>query len=134
MIRHGAQLVAAYARATVPRVCIVLRKAYGGAYIVMDSRRLGNDVAYAWPGAELAVMGAKQAIEILHRTSDEATRAQAQAEYEDTLLTPWVAAERGFVDAVLEPAETRLAVADALATLIGKRELLAPRSHDTGPL
>jgi acetyl-CoA carboxylase carboxyltransferase component len=134
MIRHGAQLVAAYARATVPRICVVLRKAYGGAYIVMDSRRLGNDIAYAWPGAELAVMGAKQAIEILHRTADEATRIAAQTEYEETLLTPWVAAERGYVDAVLDPAETRRELAAALDTLASKRELLAPRSHDTGPL
>jgi len=134
MIRHGAQLVAAYARATVPRLCVVLRKAYGGAYIVMDSRRLGNDAAYAWPSAELAVMGAKQAVEILHRTSDEATRLAAQSEYEETLLTPWVAAERGFVDAVIDPADTRRELAGALDALTSKRELLAPRSHDTGPL
>jgi acetyl-CoA carboxylase carboxyltransferase component len=134
MIRHGAQLVAAYARATVPRLCVVLRKAYGGAYIVMDSRRLGNDVAFAWPSAELAVMGAKQAIEILHRTADEATRQAAQTEYEETLLTPWVAAERGFVDAVVDPADTRRELAAALDALVSKRELLAPRSHDSGPL
>ncbi|HYD08880.1 MAG TPA: carboxyl transferase domain-containing protein [Acidimicrobiales bacterium] len=134
MIRHGAQLVAAYARATVPRICIVLRKAYGGAYIVMDSKRMGNDVALAWPSAELAVMGAKQAIEILHRTADEATRAAAQADYEETLLTPWVAAERGYVDAVIDPSETRREVAAALEILLAKREALAPRSHDTGPL
>ena len=134
MIRHGAQLVAAYARCTVPRICIVLRKAYGGAYIVMDSKRMGNDIALAWPSAELAVMGAKQAIEILHRTADDATRAAAQAEYEETLLTPWVAAERGYVDAVIQPSETRREVAAALEILVAKREALAPRSHDTGPL
>ena len=134
MIRHGAQLVAAYARCTVPRICIVLRKAYGGAYIVMDSKRMGNDLAMAWPSAELAVMGAKQAIEILHRTADDATRAAAQAEYEETLLTPWVAAERGYVDAVIDPSDTRLEVAAALEILVAKREALAPRSHDTGPL
>jgi acetyl-CoA carboxylase carboxyltransferase component len=134
MIRHGAQLVAAYARATVPRLCVVLRKAYGGAYIVMDSRRMGNDAAFAWPSSELAVMGAKQAVEILHRTSDEATRLAAQTEYEETLLTPWVAAERGYIDAVIDPADTRRELAAALEGLMGKRELLAPRSHDTGPL
>jgi acetyl-CoA carboxylase carboxyltransferase component len=134
MIRHGAQLVAAYARATVPRLCVVLRKAYGGAYIVMDSRRMGNDYAVAWPTAELAVMGAKGAVEILHRTADEATRLAAQTEYEETLLTPWVAAERGFVDAVIDPADTRRELAAALEILITKRELLMPRSHDTGPL
>jgi acetyl-CoA carboxylase carboxyltransferase component len=134
MIRHGAQLVAAYARATVPRLCIVLRKAYGGAYIVMDSKRLGNDMCWAWPGAELAVMGAKGAVEILHRAADEATRLAAQTEYEETLLTPWVAAERGYVDAVIDPADTRRELAAALDILITKRERLAPRSHDTGPL
>lgn len=134
MIRHGAQLVAAYARATVPRICIVLRKAYGGAYIVMDSRRLGNDVAFAWPSAELAVMGAKGAVEILHRTADEATRAAAQSEYEETLLTPWVAAERGYVDAVIHPEDTRRELAAALDILVSKREHLVARSHDTGPL
>ncbi|MEA3018807.1 MAG: hypothetical protein QOI47_331 [Actinomycetota bacterium] len=134
MIRHGAQLVAAYARASVPRLCIVLRKAYGGAYIVMDSKRLGNDVAWAWPSAELAVMGAKGAVEILHRTADEATRLAAQTEYEETLLTPWVAAERGYVDAVIDPADTRRELAAALDVLLSKREHLAPRSHDTGPL
>lgn len=134
MIRHGAQLVAAYARATVPRMCVVLRKAYGGAYIVMDSRRMGNDFAVAWPGSELAVMGAKQAVEILHRTSDEATRLAAQTEYEETLLTPWVAAERGYIDAVIDPSATRSVLAAALDVLMGKRELLAPRGHDTGPL
>jgi acetyl-CoA carboxylase carboxyltransferase component len=134
MIRHGAQLVAAYARATVPRLCIVLRKAYGGAYIVMDSKRLGNDFCVAWPTAELAVMGAKGAVEILHRTADEATRMAAQTEYEETLLTPWVAAERGYVDAVIDPADTRRELCAALDLLVSKREHLAPRSHDTGPL
>jgi acetyl-CoA carboxylase carboxyltransferase component len=134
MIRHGAQLVAAYARATVPRICIVLRKAYGGAYIVMDSKRLGNDICFAWPSAELAVMGAKGAVEILHRTADEATRLAAQTEYEETLLTPWVAAERGYVDAVIDPSETRRELAAALDILTTKREHLAHRSHDTGPL
>ena len=134
MIRHGAQLVAAYARATVPRICIVLRKAYGGAYIVMDSKRLGNDICFAWPSAELAVMGAKGAVEILHRTSDEATRLAALTEYEETLLTPWVAAERGYVDAVIDPSETRRELSAALDILISKREHLGAKSHDTGPL
>jgi acetyl-CoA carboxylase carboxyltransferase component len=134
MIRHGAQLVASYARASVPRVCVVLRKAYGGAYIVMDSRRMGNDICLAWPTAELAVMGAKGAAEILHRRADAATRAAAEAEYAATLLTPWVAAERGYVDDVIEPAETRLKVAAAFELLRSKRERLAPRAHDNGPL
>ena len=134
MIRHGAQLVAAYARATVPRVCLVLRKAYGGAYIVMDSRRMGNDICLAWPVAELAVMGAKGAVEILHRRSTPEERAAAEADYAATLLTPWVAAERGYVDDVIQPAETRLKVAAAFELLCSKRENLAPRAHDTLPL
>lgn len=133
MIRHGASLVAAYARATVPRVCVILRKAYGGAYIVMDSRTMGNDVCLAWPTAEVAVMGAKGAVEILHRRLDAAGRAAAEAEYAETLLTPWVAAERGLVDAVIDPADTRCEVAAALAVLRSKREHLPGRAHDTLP-
>ncbi|MGE0796614.1 MAG: acyl-CoA carboxylase subunit beta [Acidimicrobiia bacterium] len=134
IIRHGAQLVSAYARATVPRVCLVLRKAYGGAYIVMDSKTMGNDVCLAWPSAELAVMGAKGAVEILHRRSTPEARAEAEADYEATLLTPWVAAEHGLVDAVVDPADTRRSVAGALAMLRSKRERLPGRSHDNTPL
>jgi acetyl-CoA carboxylase carboxyltransferase component len=134
MIRHGAQLVGAYARATVPRICVVLRKAYGGAYIVMDSKTMGNDLCLAWPTAELAVMGAKGAAEILHRRADAATRAAAEADYAATLLTPWIAAERGLVDAVIEPAETRRAVAAGFDLLRSKRERLPHRSHDNLPL
>jgi acetyl-CoA carboxylase carboxyltransferase component len=133
MIRHGASLVAAYARATVPRVCIILRKAYGGAYIVMDSRTMGNDVCLAWPSAEVAVMGAKGAVEILHRRLDAEGRAQEEAKYAETLLTPWVASERGLVDAVIDPADTRREVAAALAALRSKREHLPGRAHDTLP-
>jgi acetyl-CoA carboxylase carboxyltransferase component len=134
MIRHGAQLVAAYARATVPRVCVVLRKAYGGAYIVMDSRRMGNDICFAWPVAELAVMGAKGAVEILHRRATPEERAAAEAEYAATLLTPWVATERGYVDDVITPAETRSRVAAAFELLDSKREQIPARNHDTFPL
>jgi acetyl-CoA carboxylase carboxyltransferase component len=133
MIRHGASLVAAYARATVPRVCVVLRKAYGGAYIVMDSRTMGNDYCIAWPTAEVAVMGAKGAVEIIHRRLDEAGRAAAEQEYAETLLTPWVAAGRGLVDAVIDPADTRREVAAALSVLRSKREHLPGRAHDTLP-
>ncbi len=134
MIRHGAELAFAYAEASVPRVCLVLRKAYGGAYIVMDSRGMGNDLCLAWPGAEIAVMGAQGAVEILHRRDDPATRAVRQREYEERLLTPWVAAERGFVDEVVEPAATRLALWQALTMLASRRELLPGRKHDAGPL
>jgi acetyl-CoA carboxylase carboxyltransferase component len=134
MIRHGAQLVGAYARATIPRVCLVLRKAYGGAYIVMDSRRMGNDICLAWPVAELAVMGAKGAVEILHRRATPEERAEAEADYARTLLSPWVAAERGFVDDVITPTETRARVAAAFELLDSKREKLPSRNHDNLPL
>lgn len=134
MIRHGAQLVGAYARATVPRVCVVLRKAYGGAYIVMDSKDMGNDLCLAWPSAEMAVMGAQGAVQILHRREDVVTQQRLQDEYAATLLTPWVAAERGFVDVVIDPAHTRLEVAAAFEALSTKREVLPRRSHDDLPL
>ena len=134
MIRHGAQLAFAYARATVARVCVTLRKSYGGAYIVMDSKHMGNDVAMAWPTAEIAVMGAKGAVEILHRSATDAERSEHEAEYEERLLNPYVAAERGSVDMVIDPAETRVQVAAALAALDSKREPLSRRVHDNTPL
>jgi acetyl-CoA carboxylase carboxyltransferase component len=134
MIRHGAQLAFAYARATVPRVCLTLRKSYGGAYIVMDSKTMGNDLSLAWPSAEIAVMGAKGAVEILHRRATTDERAAAEADYEERLLNPWRAAERGLVDAVIDPADTRREVAAALAVLRSKREQVRPRAHDNTPL
>jgi acetyl-CoA carboxylase carboxyltransferase component len=134
MIRHGASLVFAYARASVPRVGIVLRKAYGGAYIVMDSKRLGNDVCLVWPGAELAVMGAKGAVEILHRRAAVEERAGLEADYEARLLNPYIAAERGYVDAVIEPSETRASIAAALEVLGSKKETITGRKHDNMPL
>ena len=114
MIRHGAELAFAYAEASVPRVCVVLRKAYGGAYIVMDSKGIGNDLCLAWPSAEIAVMGAPGAVQILHRHADEDERRLLEEHYAAELLTPWVAAERGFVDEVVDPAETRPALHRAL--------------------
>jgi acetyl-CoA carboxylase carboxyltransferase component len=134
MIRHGAQLVFAYARATVPRVCVILRKSYGGAFIVMDSKTMGNDLCLAWPGAELAVMGAGQAAAILQRRATPEERSAFEADYADRLLNPYVAAERGYVDAVIEPSETRREVAAALELLADKRELLVARKHGNGPL
>jgi acetyl-CoA carboxylase carboxyltransferase component len=134
MIRHGAQLAFAYAQATVPRVCLITRKSFGGAYIVMDCKAMGNDVCLAWPSAEVAVMGAKGAVAILHRRSDAAAQAEREAEYERDLLTPYVAAERGYVDAVIDPADTRACIARALTHLAAKRERLAPRAHANGPL
>ncbi len=134
MIRYGAQLAFAYARATVPRINVTLRKSYGGAYIVMDSKNMGNDLAYAWPTAEIAVMGAKGAIEILHREADEAERAELERSYEERLLNPFVAAQRGTVDAVISPEDTRRHLAAGLRLLSSKREVLPRRKHDNTPL
>jgi acetyl-CoA carboxylase carboxyltransferase component len=134
MIRHGAQLVFAYGRATVPRVCVIMRKSYGGAYIVMDSKKMGNDICIAWPTAELAVMGAGQAAAILQRRATPEERAQFERDYEERLLNPYVAAERGYVDAVIAPSETRTEVVAALDMLSSKREKFPKRKHDNGPL
>ena len=134
MIRYGAQMAFAYARATVPRVNVTLRKSYGGAYIVMDSKPMGNDVALAWPTAEIAVMGAKGAVEILHRSASAAERAEMEAAYEQRLLNPYAAAERGAIDSVIEPADTRREICAALEMLVSKRERLPRRRHDNAPL
>ena len=134
MIRHGAQLVFAYAEATVPRICVILRKSYGGAFIVMDSKTMGNDVCLAWPWAELAVMGAGQAAAILQRRATPEEREEFEADYAERLLNPYVAAERGYVDAVIEPAETRAEIAAALAMLEDKCEELRHRKHGNTPL
>ena len=134
MIRYGAQMAFAYARATVPRVNVTLRKSYGGAYIVMDSKPMGNDVALAWPTAQIAVMGAKGAVKILHRPDDETRAAELEASYEQRLLNPYIAAERGSIDAVIDPAETRWRVCEALEMLSAKRERLPQRRHDNSPL
>ncbi len=134
MIRHGAQLVFAYARATVPRICVILRKSYGGAYIVMDSKEMGNDLCLAWPWAELAVMGAGQAAAILQRRATDDERAAFEADYSERLLNPYIAAERGYVDAVIDPADTRREICAALHMLRDKREKLVSRKHDNTPL
>ncbi len=134
MIRHGAQLAFAYARATVPRVAVVLRKAYGGAYIVMDCRSMGCDLYLAWPSAEIAVMGARGAVEVLHRRESPERRVELEAAYEERFLNPYVAADRGFVDAVIDPADTRREVAAAFDLLATKRESLTSRKHDNSPL
>ena len=134
MIRHGAQLVFAYAEATVPRVCVILRKAYGGAYIVMDSRTMGSDLCLAWPSAEVAVMGARGAVQILHRRAGPEQAAALEADYNARYLTPWIAAERGLVDDVVDPAHTRRVLAIALDELRSKRERIPGRKHSNGPL
>lgn len=134
MIRHGAQLVFAYARATAPRICIILRKSYGGAYIVMDSKTMGNDLCLAWPWAELAVMGAGQAAAILQRRATPDERAEFELDYAERLLNPYVAAERGLVDAVIDPADTRAEINAALHALEDKREHLVGRKHANSSL
>lgn len=134
MIRYGAQLAFAYARATVPRINVTLRKSYGGAYIVMDSKYMGNDFVFAWPSAEIAVMGAKGAVEILHRKADPEERVELETAYEERLLNPYIAAQRGSVDAVITPDATRKEIADGLRLLANKREALPRRRHDNSPL
>jgi acetyl-CoA carboxylase carboxyltransferase component len=134
MIRHGAELAFAYAEATVPRLCVIMRKAFGGAYIVMDSKGLGNDLCLAWPQAEIAVMGAPGAVQILYRRTSADDRRVREDEYRERYLTPWPAAERGFVDQVVDPAETRRALGAGLRALSTKREILRGRKHDAGPL
>ena len=136
MIRHGAQLVHAYGAATVPRVCVIVRKAYGGAYIVMDSKGLGSDHCLAWPTAEAAVMGAAGAVQVLHgrKGLSDGERSRLEAEYAAKHCTPEIALRRGFVDEVIAPESTRAAVAAALHALRNKRERLPRRRHANGPL
>lgn len=142
MIRHGAALVHAYAAATVPRISVILRKAYGGAYIVMDSKLLGADLCVAWPAAEIAVMGASGAVQILHgrrlAEMDDATaateRAALEADYEERYMTPAIACARGYLDEVIDPLATRFVIACALEALLHKREVTPKRRHANGPL
>jgi acetyl-CoA carboxylase carboxyltransferase component len=140
MIRHGAKLVHSYAGATVPRLGVILRKAYGGAYIVMDSRTMGNDLMLAWPTAEIAVMGATGAVAILNRRElDEADdpaarRSELEDEYRVKFLSPRIAAERGLVDQVIDPVDTRRVLSAALGRLATKRPVLPDRRHANEPL
>ena len=140
IIRRGAKLIYAYAEATVPLVTVITRKAYGGAYDVMGSKHLGADINLAWPTAQIAVMGAQGAVNILYRNElkdaddAEARRAELITEYEDTLANPYVAAERGYVDAVITPHETRAEVVRALRLLRTKRATLPPKKHGNIPL
>jgi propionyl-CoA carboxylase beta chain len=140
IIRRGAKLIYAYAEATVPLVTIITRKAYGGAYDVMGSKHLGADVNLAWPTAQIAVMGAQGAVNILYRSDladaedPDARRAELVQEYEDHLANPYLAAERGYVDAVIHPHETRAEVVRALRLLKTKRESLPPKKHGNIPL
>ena len=140
IIRRGAKLIYAYAEATVPLITVITRKAYGGAYDVMGSKHLGADMNLAWPTAQIAVMGAQGAVNILYRnelgeaSDPDARRAELIEEYEDTLANPYIAAERGYVDAVIAPHETRVEIVRALRLLRTKRETLPPKKHGNIPL
>jgi propionyl-CoA carboxylase beta chain len=140
IIRRGAKLIYAYAEATVPLVTVITRKAYGGAYDVMGSKHLGADINLAWPTAQIAVMGAQGAVNILYRNElkgakdPDSRRAELITEYDDTLANPYIAAERGYVDGVIAPHETRLEVVKALRLLETKRESLPPKKHGNIPL
>ena len=140
IIRRGAKLIYAYAEATVPLVTIITRKAYGGAYDVMGSKHLGADLNLAWPTAQIAVMGAQGAVNILYRSElkgaedPEAKRAELITAYDDTLANPYVAAERGYVDGVIPPHETRIEIVKALRLLHTKREILPAKKHGNIPL
>ncbi|GAB7031386.1 acyl-CoA carboxylase subunit beta [Streptomyces sp. NPDC021749] len=143
IIRRGAKLIYAYAEATVPLITVITRKAFGGAYDVMGSKHLGADLNLAWPTAQIAVMGAQGAVNILHRrtlaaiedpAAQEQRRQELIREYEDALLNPYVAAERGYVDAVIMPSETRRHIVRGLRTLRNKREALPPKKHGNIPL
>lgn len=144
IIRHGAKMLWAYSEATVPKLTVVTRKNYGGSYIAMSSTHLGADMVFAWPSSEIAVMGAKGAVGIIasyRKAIAEADENDKQAvidekiaEYEAAFNTPYIAAERGYIDAVIEPAETRKRVIDALNILRTKRETLPPKKHGNIPL
>ncbi|MEO5711498.1 MAG: acyl-CoA carboxylase subunit beta [Nocardioidaceae bacterium] len=140
IIRRGAKLIYAYAEATVPLITVITRKAYGGAYDVMGSKHLGADMNLAWPTAQIAVMGAQGAVNILYRSElkdvedPEARRAELVQEYEDHLANPYLAAERGYIDAVIQPHETRVEIVRALRLLRSKRETLPPKKHGNIPL
>ncbi|GKY88347.1 acyl-CoA carboxylase subunit beta [Sinisalibacter aestuarii] len=136
VIKHGAKLLFAYGEATVPKVTVITRKAYGGAYDVMASKHLRGDFNYAWPTAEIAVMGAKGAVEILYRSElgDREKIQKRQKDYEDRFANPFVAAERGFIDEVIQPHSTRKRVARAFASLRGKKLQNPWKKHDNIPL
>jgi acetyl-CoA carboxylase carboxyltransferase component len=140
IIRHGAKLLYAYCEATVPRISVITRKAYGGAYVVMDSKSIGSDLAFAWPTAELAVMGPQGAVEIVYRrelqqAGDPATRrSELVADYTEKYANPYAAAERGYIDDVIDPADTRRKLVAGLRMLSTKREELPRRKHGNVPL
>ncbi|HEY7824603.1 MAG TPA: acyl-CoA carboxylase subunit beta [Acidimicrobiia bacterium] len=139
IIRHGAKLLYAYCEATVPRISVITRKAYGGAYLVMNARGVRADLVFAWPSAEIAVMGAQGAVNIIHRREiaaaedTDARRAELIADYETRFNNPYAAAELGLVDEIIEPRETRVKLIRAMEMLRSKRETLPPKKHGNGP-
>jgi propionyl-CoA carboxylase beta chain len=139
IIRHGAKLLYAYCEATVPRITVITRKAYGGAYLVMNARGIRADLVYAWPSAEIAVMGAQGAVNIIHRRDladaddPETKRVELVTDYETKFNNPYVASELGLVDEVIEPRETRAKLIRAMNVLRNKREVLPPKKHGNGP-
>jgi acetyl-CoA carboxylase carboxyltransferase component len=140
IIRHGAKLLWCYSEATVPKLLLVTRKGYGGSYIAMCSKDLGADMAFAWPTAEIAVMGAEGAANIIHRKeingADDpvAQRKEKIDAYKDLFSNPYCAATRGYIDAVIVPSETRSRLIDALEVMCNKRELRPPKKHGNIPM
>ncbi|MGZ4148369.1 MAG: acyl-CoA carboxylase subunit beta, partial [Actinomycetota bacterium] len=140
IIRHGAKLLYSFAEATVPRMTVITRKAYGGAYVVMNSKHLRADVSFAWPTAEIAVMGAEGAVNVVFRKEIEKAADPAERkrelidEYRSKFSTPYAAAERGFIDDVIEPADTRRRLIQSLRMLSTKRESVPARKHGNIPL
>jgi acetyl-CoA carboxylase carboxyltransferase component len=140
IIRHGAKMIFAYAEATVPKVSVILRKAYGGAYIVMSSKHLGGDLNFAWPSAEVAVMGPEGAVNIIYRRdlaaadNADALRSEKTRQYRDEMANPYIAASKGYLDDVIHPEETRNRVIDALESLRDKRKKTPARKHGNLPL
>jgi propionyl-CoA carboxylase beta chain len=141
IIKHGAKLLYAYCEATVPKLTVITRKAYGGAYDVMSSKHIRGDVNLAYPTAEIAVMGPEGAVNILYRREMEAAASDATAfretkirEYRDKFANPYIAAERGYIDEVIEPKDTRARLCDALSVLHTKRDSNPPKKHGNIPL
>ena len=140
IIRHGAKLLYAFAEATVPKITVITRKAYGGAYCVMASKHIRTDFNYAWPSAEIAVMGSEGAVNILYKREIDrapdpaALRAQKVAEFREKFANPYVSAERGYIDEVILPRDTRRKLIQALATLDHKRDKNPPKKHGNIPL
>jgi acetyl-CoA carboxylase carboxyltransferase component len=140
IIRHGAKLLWSYSEATVPKLLLITRKDYGGAYIAMSSKHLGADMAFAWPTAEIAVMGAAGAANIIHRkeikdaANPDLKRKEKIDEYNDLFSNPYIAANRGYIDSVILPSDTRSRLIDALEIMSGKREMKPAKKHGNIPL